>query len=63
MSRKVYWKLGQGLDKSGPRLSHWNGAGARTCPGWGLDMFGKAFWNPVKTPDMSGSTRIFGLWV
>jgi hypothetical protein len=26
---------------------------AQTCPGWGLDMSDKSFWNPVKRSDMS----------
>jgi hypothetical protein len=26
-------------------------------------MFGKAFWNPIRNPDMSGFSRTFGLWI
>jgi hypothetical protein len=36
---------------------------AQTCLGWGLNMFGFGFWNPVKNPYMSGVSQNIGLWI
>jgi hypothetical protein len=32
---------------------------AETCPGWGPDMSGFAYWNPARKPDMSEFSREF----
>jgi hypothetical protein len=57
MSGKHYYNPATGPDKSDKRLSRCKEGVDWTCPGWGTDMSGFAYWNPARKPDMSGFSR------
>jgi hypothetical protein len=61
ISGSTFWNLEQEPDKSGWDLAAEELGLARTCLGWGLDISGLGFLNPVKNPDMSGIPGNFGL--
>jgi hypothetical protein len=50
MSGEHYWNPTTDLDKSSGLEEF---GVARTCLGWGPDVFRNAYWNPVRRPDMS----------